>query len=79
VARIGAGTAARLGIADGDRLTVSGAIGSITLPALVTAMPDEVVWLPMRSPGSEVRAGLGTGPGGVVRLSTATTPAGEAR
>jgi NADH-quinone oxidoreductase subunit G len=33
-------------------------------------MPDQVVWLPMRSPGSEVRADLGTGPGGVVRLST---------
>jgi NADH-quinone oxidoreductase subunit G len=32
-------------------------------------MPDQVVWLPMRSPGSEVRTHLGTGPGGVVRLS----------
>jgi NADH-quinone oxidoreductase subunit G len=83
VARIGAGTAARLGLTDGDRLTVSGAIGSITLPTLITAMPDQVVWLPMKSPGSEVRAGLGTGPGGVVRLSAAVppaaTPAGEAR
>jgi NADH-quinone oxidoreductase subunit G len=83
VVRVGAGTAARLGIVDGDRLTVSGAIGSITLPALITAMPDQVVWLPMRSPGSEVRTGLGTGPGGVVRLSVATTsapiPAGEPR
>jgi NADH-quinone oxidoreductase subunit G len=32
-------------------------------------MPDRVVWLPMRSPGSEVRAGLGAGPGAVVTLS----------
>ena len=32
-------------------------------------MPDRVVWLPMRSPGSEIRTDLGTGPGGVVRLS----------
>jgi NADH-quinone oxidoreductase subunit G len=79
VARIGADTAARLGVTDGERLTVSGAIGSITLPVLVTAMPDQVVWLPMRSAGSEVRTGLGTGPGGVVRLSAASTPAGEAR
>jgi NADH-quinone oxidoreductase subunit G len=69
VARIGAGTAAELGIADGDRLTVSGALGSITLPVQVTPMPDQVVWLPMRSPGSELRTRLGTGPGGVVRLS----------
>jgi NADH-quinone oxidoreductase subunit G len=69
VARVGLDAAARLGLADGDRLTVSGATGSVTLPVRVTPMPDHVVWLPMRSPGSEVRAHLGTGPGGVVRLS----------
>jgi NADH-quinone oxidoreductase subunit G len=69
VARLGAEAAARLGLADGDRLTVSGEIGSVTLPVRVTAMPDRVVWLPMRSPGSDVRSDLGTGPGGVVRLS----------
>jgi NADH-quinone oxidoreductase subunit G len=71
VARVGPETAARLGLADGDRLTVTGAAGSISLPIRVTAMPDRVVWLPMRSPGSEVRSGLGTAPGGIVRLSAA--------
>ena len=55
MARIGADAARRLGLADGDRLTVSGATGSVTLPVRVTAMPDRVVWLPMRSPGSDVR------------------------
>jgi NADH-quinone oxidoreductase subunit G len=69
VARIGAGTARTLGVADGDRITVSGATGSVSLPVRLTAMPDQVVWLPMRSPGSDVRTDLGTGPGGVVRLS----------
>ena len=69
MARIGADAAGRLGLADGDRLTVRGATGSVTLPVRITAMPDRVVWLPMRSPGSEVRTGLGSGPGGVVRLS----------
>jgi NADH-quinone oxidoreductase subunit G len=69
VARIGTDAAARLGLADGDRLTVSGATGSVTLPVRITAMPDRVVWLPMRSPGSEIRTDLGSGPGGVVRLS----------
>jgi NADH-quinone oxidoreductase subunit G len=69
IARVGPDAAARLGLADGDRLTVSGATGSVTLPVRVTPMPDHVVWLPMRSPGSEVRSDLGTGPGGVVRLS----------
>ncbi|SOD94223.1 NADH-quinone oxidoreductase subunit G [Blastococcus haudaquaticus] len=75
VVRVGAGTAAGLGVVDGDRVTVSGAVGSVTLPVRVTAMPDQVVWLPMRSPGSEVRTDLGTGPGGVVRLSAAASPA----
>jgi NADH-quinone oxidoreductase subunit G len=69
VARIGADAARRLGLAEGDRLTVSGATGSVTLPVRITAMPDRVVWLPMRSPGSEIRTDLGSGPGGVVRLS----------
>jgi NADH-quinone oxidoreductase subunit G len=74
VARLGADTARRLGLVGGDRVTVNGATGSITLPVQITAMPDGVVWLPMRSPGSEVRTVLGTAPGGVVRLS-----AGDAR
>ncbi|MGY1635205.1 NADH-quinone oxidoreductase subunit G [Geodermatophilus sp. SYSU D00742] len=68
VARLGKDVARRLGLADGDRVTVCGAMGEITLPVLVTEMPDQVVWLPMRSPGSEVRTALGTAPGGVVRL-----------
>jgi NADH-quinone oxidoreductase subunit G len=69
VVRIGPDAAARLGVVDGDRVTVDGATGSITLPVRVTAMPDRVVWLPMRVPGSEIRSDLGTAPGGVVRLS----------
>jgi NADH-quinone oxidoreductase subunit G len=69
VARLGREAAARLGVGDGDPVTVTGATGSITLPALVTEMPDRVVWVPMRGPGSEVRAELGTAPGGVVTLS----------
>jgi NADH-quinone oxidoreductase subunit G len=73
VARVGVDAARRLGLTDGDRLTVSGATGSITLPVRVTAMPDRVVWLPMRAPGSEVRTHLGTAPGGVVRLSAGGT------
>ena len=80
VVRIGAGTAAGLGLVDGDRLTVSGAIGEVTLPVRITAMPDRVVWLPMRSPGSEIRTDLGSGPGGVVRLArTSADAVGDVR
>jgi NADH-quinone oxidoreductase subunit G len=79
VVRIAPEAAQRLRVTDGDRLTVTGALGAITLPVQITPMPDSVVWLPMRSPGSEVRSALGTGPGGVVTLSTSVSTAGEAR
>jgi len=64
-------------------VTVTGERGSITLPVVLTEMPDQVVWLPMRSPGSEIRNELGTAPGGVVGLSaagaTAASTLGSAR
>jgi NADH-quinone oxidoreductase subunit G len=69
LARLGKEAARRLGLADGDLLTVTGPTGSVTLPVRLVEMPDQVVWLPMRSAGSEVRAGLGAGPGSVVTLS----------
>jgi NADH-quinone oxidoreductase subunit G len=31
-------------------------------------MPDRVVWLPIKSPGSAVLRDLGAGPGAVVRI-----------
>ncbi|MCZ2806285.1 NADH-quinone oxidoreductase subunit G [Modestobacter sp. VKM Ac-2983] len=77
VARLGKDAARRLGVADGDPLTVTGPAGAVTLPVRLVEMPDGVVWLPMRSPGSEVRAQLGAGPGSVVRLAgPPPTPAG---
>ena len=45
--------------ADGDEVTVSTARGAITLPLVITEMPDRVVWLPLNSPGSAVHAQLG--------------------
>jgi NADH-quinone oxidoreductase subunit G len=41
----------------------------VTLPLVVTAMPDGVVWLPANSDGSTPRAALGAGHGDVVRIS----------
>ncbi|MCZ2827943.1 NADH-quinone oxidoreductase subunit G [Modestobacter sp. VKM Ac-2986] len=57
VARLGAATAARLGLTEGDPLTVA---GSVTLPLELADLPDDVVWLPM---------GSGLRPGAVVTLS----------
>jgi len=47
---------------------VTGTRGAISLPAQITEMPDQVVWVPMRSPGSALRTDLGTAPGGVVTV-----------
>lgn len=70
VARMSAGTAQALDLpGDGALVAVSTASGSITLPLVVTDMPDHVVWLPLNSPGSQVHRTLGVGPGAIVEVS----------
>ncbi|MQA03588.1 MAG: NADH-quinone oxidoreductase subunit G [Streptosporangiales bacterium] len=68
-ARVSAVTAAEAGVADGDKLTVATEHGSITVPLVVTEMPDRVVWLPTNSPGCAVRSELRADAGDVVTLS----------
>jgi NADH-quinone oxidoreductase subunit G len=69
VALLGATTAARLGLVEGDPLTVSSDRGSTTLPLRLADLPDGVVWLPTRSGASHVRADLAAAHGSPVRLS----------
>jgi NADH-quinone oxidoreductase subunit G len=71
VARLSAATATVAGVADGDKVTVATAAGSVTVPADVTAIADGVVWLPTNSPGSAVRAELRAGHGSRVTLRRA--------
>ncbi|GAA3237146.1 NADH-quinone oxidoreductase subunit G [Dactylosporangium siamense] len=73
VARISKSTAADLGVADGDAVTVGTGRGAITLPALVTDMVDGVVWVPTNSPGSTLRRTLGVAEGALVEISTGGT------
>lgn len=68
VVRLSADTAAEIGAADGDEVTVSTARGSITLPLTITDMPDRVVWLPLNSPGSAVHRQLGVTLGSTVKI-----------
>ena len=73
VARLSAATATEIGV-DGDGMvTVRTDRGAITLPLVITDMPDRVVWVPMNSPGSAVYAQLGAAAGDVVRIE----PAGD--
>jgi NADH-quinone oxidoreductase subunit G len=71
VARLSAAFAARLGVATGDAVAVSTAHGTITLPVVLTAMPDGVVWLPVSSAGSTVRPTLRVDAGAVVSVAAA--------
>ncbi|HWJ86335.1 MAG TPA: molybdopterin-dependent oxidoreductase, partial [Cellulomonas sp.] len=73
VARVSAATAAAAGVEDGGALAVSTDAGTITLPVVVTDMPDHVVWLPTNAPGSAVRDTLHADAGDVVRIGSAGT------
>ena len=68
-ARLSAKTAASIGVADGEAVSVSVGSGAITVPLTITDMADHVIWLPTRSPGSAVRQALGVDAGAVVSLT----------
>lgn len=68
VVRLSPDTAAEIGAADGEAVTVSTSRGSITLPCSVTDMPDRVVWLPLNSAGSTVHRQLRVTIGSIVKI-----------
>jgi NADH-quinone oxidoreductase subunit G len=76
VARISKERAARLGVAEGEAVTVGTDRGALTLPVAVTELPDDVVWLPTNSPGSGVHRTLGVASGAIVRISAGSSQAG---
>jgi NADH-quinone oxidoreductase subunit G len=71
VARLSPATADGLGVGAGDPVTVRTETGEITLPLVVTAMPDAVVWVPLHSAGSTVGPTLRAHPGDVVEVAAA--------
>ncbi|MFT3662901.1 MAG: NADH-quinone oxidoreductase subunit G [Gordonia sp. (in: high G+C Gram-positive bacteria)] len=72
VVRLSPGTARRLGLASGDPVTVATDRGALTLPLLLTAMPDDVVWVPQNSPGAPVYRTLAATAGSTVTVSAGT-------
>ena len=68
VVRLSAVTAAGIGASASVR--VSTGRGSVRLPLVITEMPDQVVWLPLNSPGSTVHSTLGVTTGAVVRIES---------
>jgi len=78
VARLSVSDAERLGVLDGDDVTVSSAHGSVTLPALVTdGMLDGVVWLPTNSVGCAVRTQLRESAGAPVDVTRSAEPGAD--
>ena len=71
---LSAATAAEVGVAEGQLVTVSSDRGSLTLPLVIADLPDRVVWVPMRTPDAAVRRDLAVGPGAVVGLSPGVAP-----
>ena len=69
------GTAAAVGAAEGELVTVSSERGSLVLPLVLADMPDSVVWVPSNAPGYPVRERLAAGSGIVVRVSRAPVTA----
>ena len=67
---LSATTAAEVGVAEGDLVTVSSDAGSLTLPLVLADLPDRVVWVPMRTSDAAVYRDLAVAAGSVVRLST---------
>ncbi|MCV7130224.1 NADH-quinone oxidoreductase subunit G [Mycolicibacterium vanbaalenii] len=68
VARLSEATAAEVGVAGGEPLTVSTDRGVVTLPLELADMDDRVVWLPLNSPGCHVHRALGVTTGAVVSI-----------
>ena len=75
VARLSPATAAEIGAADGDLVTVGTTRGAITLPLEITDMPDRVVWLPLNSLGSQVTPTLRRRSARVVDIAAGGEPA----
>ena len=58
-ARISKGRAAKLGVNDGELVSVSSELGSLKLPVEISEMSDDQIWVPRNSIGSQVIANLG--------------------
>ncbi len=80
VCRLSAGSADRLGLREGEPVTVTGPAGSgVTLPLAVTEMADGVVWLPARVQQTPLVARIGAAVGDRVQVKRSSTSEGHSR
>ena len=70
VVLLSASTAAEIGAAQGDPVSVSTEAGAITLPLAISDLPDRVAWLPLNSGTSAVNEHLRVTSGAVVTIGS---------
>ncbi|GAB3294184.1 NADH-quinone oxidoreductase subunit G [Parasphingorhabdus pacifica] len=78
VAMISPRTAQRLGLQPEQRVQLRSNKGSLSLEAVVTEIPDDVVWVPTASGPAKVNRALGVGHGAPVDIAPAAPMAGAA-
>ncbi len=71
VVRLSETTAAEIGARNGEPVTVFTERGAITLPLVIDALPERVVWLPAASPEASVHEHLTATAGDVVGIRVA--------
>ncbi len=70
-ALVSATTLADLGLSVGERVRLTGTVGSVELPVAVADLPDGVVWAPASSGGVNLARDAGATSGSVVRVGGA--------
>ncbi len=68
VAVLSAATLDRLGVAEGETVTVATDVGAVTVPVAAGDIDDHVVYVPANSRGVNLRRDLGAAAGSVVRV-----------
>ncbi|WP_336209708.1 NADH-quinone oxidoreductase subunit G [Nonomuraea sp. LPB2021202275-12-8] len=72
-ALVSEGTAAEIGVVDGDKIVVGGPGPlAVTLPVRIADLPDRVVWVPSNSGGCSVTRDLGAVAGDIVTIGSAS-------
>jgi NADH-quinone oxidoreductase subunit G len=71
--RLPAATIRRLGVVEGEPVTLRTEAGAVTLPAETADLPDGVAWAPQHSGAVPLRVALGAGAGSLVSVTAGGT------
>jgi NADH-quinone oxidoreductase subunit G len=71
--RLPAATLRRLGVVEGEPVTLRTEAGAVTLPAETADLPDGVAWAPQHTGAVPLRVALGAGAGSLVSVSVGGT------